>query len=650
MRRLPGRSWLLLTLPLLLAALSVKADDPPKTAVADLRYGVALFHYYQQDYVNAIAELMVADARDGIQGHSDNPELIAGGISLVFGMQNHAELIFSRILQDERRPQSVRDTAWFYLGKLYYTRGDWAAAERSFARVSQSLPPALRAQLQSLQINIRVHTNNYVTLKPNAIREKELRSWYPYTLYNLGAAHARAGEFEQAQGFFKALAALDLSSDPNTRKVQWALQDKSFTAMGYAYLAEKKYAAAIRQFTKVQLDGIYANQALLGYGWAAVAQEDYRKALQPWQLLRSRSLIYPAVQESLLALPYAYEKLNALGEAVAAYEQAEELFAREIQLIHTMRATLTEGELLTLIDTQPLTADEARKRLERTADTASDELVAVVTDDGQSWLKLDNTSIIKTRSTYISELFAQTRFQTAVLELRDLLRLQRLLQQWQPKLTAYGDLLAQKQQRRRQQEQQLSQSTFTTQIQQLQQQRDQLAARLARIIAADDYLALADDNTRALAERSSRAGQTLALMQAAGQETEALAQRQKMFAGILLWRAAQHYPIALVEQQRELAQIDAALSSVMQTQAHIDEIASTSLDIQPLLARLQTLQQETTSQLQATEQLIAQQARLLQQQVDQQLARHEQRLTHYLSQAHLAVARLYDAELRRQAQ
>lgn len=366
--------------------------------------------------------------------------------------------------------------------------------------------------------------------------------------------------------------------------------------------------------------------------------------------MRSRSLIYPAVQESLLALPYAYEKLNALGEAVAAYEQAEELFAREIQLIHTMRATLTEGELLTLIDTQPLTADEARKRLERTADTASDELVAVVTDDGQSWLKLDNTSIIKTRSTYISELFAQTRFQTAVLELRDLLRLQRLLQQWQPKLTAYGDLLAQKQQRRRQQEQQLSQSTFTTQIQQLQQQRDQLAARLARIIAADDYLALADDNTRALAERSNRAGQTLALMQAAGQETEALAQRQKMFAGILLWRAAQHYPIALVEQQRELAQIDAALSSVMQTQAHIDEISSTSLDIQPLLARLQTLQQETTSQLQATEQLIAQQARLLQQQVDQQLARHEQRLTHYLSQAHLAVARLYDAELRRQAQ
>src|SRR5687767_8871024 len=52
----------------------------PKSSVADLRYGVALYHYYQQDYLQSLSELMVADARDGIQGHADNPELIAGGV------------------------------------------------------------------------------------------------------------------------------------------------------------------------------------------------------------------------------------------------------------------------------------------------------------------------------------------------------------------------------------------------------------------------------------------------------------------------------------------------------------------------------------------------------------------------------------------
>ncbi len=646
MRLLRCRLLALLVSPLLATAFSVAAEEKPKTAVADLRYGVALFHYYQQDYVNAIAELMVADARNGIQGHSDNPELIAGGISLAFGMQNHAESVFSQILQDERRPQSVRDAAWFYLGKLYYTRGDWAAAEQSFNRVSADFKPALRAQLQALQINIRIRDKRYAELTPKTVEQSELRGWNPYALYNLGAAHAREGNFTQAQLFFNALADIDIAKDPRTRATQWALQDKSSTALGYSYLAEKKYAAAIREFTKVRLDGIYANQALLGYGWAAVAQEEYTTALQPWQLLRSRSLIYPAVQESLLALPFAYEKLNAQGEAVAAYELAEELLAREIQLIRDMRATLTEGELLTLIDAKPMAAEEARKALQN--DEEGQGLTAVIADDGQNWLKLDGTSIIKTRSAYMSELFAQTRFQTAVLELRDLLRLQRLLQNWQPKLIAYRELLLEKQALRGRQEQQLTQSAFALQAQQLQQRRDQFATRLQQIIAADDYLALADADTRALQERVTRAGQTIARMKAAGQQTDELAQRQKMFAGILLWRAAQHYPIALAEQQRELAQIDSALASVIKTQIHIDEITATSLDIQPVLARLQTLQQETATQLYVTEQLIAQQTRVLREQVDQQLASHEKRLKNYLSQAHLAVARLYDAELRRQ--
>ncbi len=646
MRLLRCRLLALLVSPLLATAFSVAAEEKPKTAVADLRYGVALFHYYQQDYVNAIAELMVADARNGIQGHSDNPELIAGGISLAFGMQNHAESVFSQILQDERRPQSVRDAAWFYLGKLYYTRGDWAAAEQSFNRVSADFKPALRAQLQALQINIRIRDKRYAELTPKTVEQSELRGWNPYALYNLGAAHAREGNFTQAQLFFNALADIDIAKDPRTRATQWALQDKSSTALGYSYLAEKKYAAAIREFTRVRLDGIYANQALLGYGWAAVAQEEYTTALQPWQLLRSRSLIYPAVQESLLALPFAYEKLNAQGEAVAAYELAEELLAREIQLIRDMRATLTEGELLTLIDAKPMAVEEARKALQN--DEEGQGLTAVIADDGQNWLKLDGTSIIKTRSAYMSELFAQTRFQTAVLELRDLLRLQRLLQNWQPKLIAYRELLLEKQALRGRQEQQLTQSAFALQAQQLQQRRDQFATRLQQIIAADDYLALADADTRALQERVTRAGQTIARMQAAGQQTDELAQRQKMFAGILLWRAAQHYPIALAEQQRELAQIDSALASVIKTQIHIDEITATSLDIQPVLARLQTLQQETATQLYVTEQLIAQQTRVLREQVDQQLASHEKRLKNYLSQAHLAVARLYDAELRRQ--
>jgi hypothetical protein len=635
---------------LMLAAVTANpadAKEQPKTSVADLRYGVALYHYYQQDYIAALAELMVADTRDGIQGHGDNPELIAGGVSLAFGMQHHAEGVFNEILQDERRPQSVRDAAWFYLGKLHYTRGDWSAAEQSFARVSSEFKPSLRAQMQALQINIRIRNKNYADLALDNIDTDELRAWSPYTFYNLGAAHAREGNFASAQKFFRKLAEIDLVENPQRRKEQWALQDKAYTAIGYSYLAEKKYAAAIREFTKVRLDGVFANQALLGYGWAAVAQEEYDEALRPWQLLRSRSLMYPAVQESLLALPYAYEKLGAQGEAVNAYQSAEELLAREIQLIRDMRATLTEGELLTLIGSEPLSAEDAKKVLH--PEVAQDgALTAVVTDDGQNWLKLDSTSIIKTRSAYLNELFAKNAFQTAVLDLRDLLRLQTLLQNWLPKLDAYRELLLQKQSNRERQEQQLAQHSASQQEQKLQAERAALAEQLERISSSENYMALADDETRALYGRIERGQQTIARMKAAGQDTSELETRAKMFGGILLWRAAQEYPAQLAAQQTELKVIDASLAQIAKTRQHIEEITATSMDIQPTLARLQILQKDVSAHLENTDQLIAQQSGLLRQQVDQQLAAHEKRLNNYLAQAHLAVARLYDSELRKQ--
>lgn len=635
---------------LLLAAAApcaVIAQEKPKTSVADLRYGVALYHYYQQDYISALSELMVADTRDGIQGHGDNPELIAGGVSLAFGMQHHAESVFTQILQDDRRPQSVRDAAWFYLGKLHYTRGDWAAAEQSFARVSNEFKPALRAQLQALQINIRIRNKNFTELALDKIDAKELRAWNPYVLYNLGAANARDGNFKTAQEFFSELAEIDVADQPQRRKEQWALQDKAYTAIGYSYLAEKKYAAAIREFTKVRLDGVFANQALLGYGWAAVAQEQYGEALKPWQLLRTRSLMYPAVQESLLALPYAYEKLGAQGEAVNAYQSAEELLAREIQLIRDMRATLTEGELLTLIGSEPVLAAEAKKMLRSDA-AGDDALTAVVTDDGQNWLKLDNTSIIKTRSAYLNELFAKNAFQTAVLELRDLLRLQKLLQQWQPKLVAYQELLLEKQARRSRQEQQLAQGVIAQNEQKLQSARDSLANQLQQISSSDNYIVLADTDTRELYSRIERAQHTIARMKAEGQDTRDLETRTNMFGGILLWRAAQQYPANLAEQQSQLRFIDDNLTRIAKTRRHIEDITATSMDIQPVLARLQVLQKEVDSQLMRNEKIITEQSGFLRQQVDQQLAAHEKRLNNYLAQAHLAIARLYDAELRKQ--
>src|SRR5690606_31673829 len=459
--------------------------------------------------------------------------------------------------------------------------------------------------------------------------------------------HARAGNFNNAQDFFEELADITIARNSRRKKEQWALQDKAYTALGYSFLAEKKYRAAIREFTKVRLEGAFANQALLGYGWAAVAQEEYDLALKPWQALRERSLMHPAVQESLLAIPYAYEKLNAQGEAVAAYHTAEELLTREIQLVKDMRATLTQGEILTLVGSDALANDEAKKIL-RGDNTAQGAPTAVITDDGQNWLKLDATSVIKTRSAYLNELFAKTLFQTAVLDLRDLLRMQKLLQHWQPKLEAYRELLLEKQSSRTRHEQGEAPRKLASKHQALAAERENFFARLSAIIDNENYVALADTDTRSLYQRVERGDKILAQMNAAGQNTTDAETRLAMFKGILLWQAAQEFPARVAAQQAELKAIDDALENIAQTRRRIEEVTLTSVDIQPIIVRLDVLRKDVDQNLQRIDQLIAQQSTALRNQVDAQLASHEQRLNNYLAQAHLAVARLYDAELRKQ--
>ncbi len=635
-----------------LLASAAPSIAPPKSSVADLRYGVALYQYYQQDYLQSLSELMVADARDGIHGHADNPELFAGGISLAFGMQNHAERLFSELLQENppqgvRRPQDVRDAAWFYLGKLQYARGDWAAAALSFDHVSNKFSADTLAEMRALQINLQIKNNDTASFGVKKIMESNLASWEPYVLYNLGAANARAGNMTVAQKYFRALANSTTETEGFERNEFLTMQDKTHTAIGYSLLQEKNYIWAIEEFQKVRLDGIESNQALLGYGWAAIAQEKYADAVKPWQLLQKRSLLFPAAQEALLALPFAYEKLNAPGDALREYESAELLLAQEINLVRDMRQTLTQGELLTLVGSKPVSASEF-KELERNRDPAT--LTAVVTDDGQNWLKINGTSIIKTRSIYLRELFAGNEFQTSVLDLRDLLKLQKLLLSWQPKLIAYSELLEQKQALRQLQEINLTQQSFSQKKTELLQARDSLMQRIDAIKANDDYIALADEQTRKSYGAVERSESTLQQMKAGAQDVAEYEDRLALVKGLLLWRASLNFVGNLWDSEANVKNIDVSLNKIKESREKIEKITASGVDIQPMLLRVQQQQTRLSDQLDDIEIEIAVRGEQLRLQVDKRLENHEKRLGRYLAQAHLAVARLYDTALRSQAQ
>ena len=96
--------------------------------------------------------------------------------------------------------------------------------------------------------------------------------------------------------------------------------------------------------------------------------------------------------------------------------------------------------------------------------------------------------------------------------------------------------------------------------------------------------------------------------------------------------------------------MDAAIASIKNSRAKIESITATGQDLQPLFARLQQQQTQVDKQLNDLNAVIDVRAEQLRRKVDAQLAAHEQRLNRYLAQSNLAVARLYDTALRKQAQ
>ncbi len=81
------------------------------------------------------------------------------------------------------------------------------------------------------------------------------------------------------------------------------------------------------------MEGPFSNKALLGVGWADAELNNYQRALVPWMALRSRDMLDSAVQESMLAIPYAMAKLDGISQAADHYLNAIEAFYEETNRI-----------------------------------------------------------------------------------------------------------------------------------------------------------------------------------------------------------------------------------------------------------------------------------------------------------------------------
>ena len=229
------RQW---ALPLAFALFGLA---PVAWGQADLREGVARYHYYQNDYLPALSELMVA-REQGALG-ADEGAVHEGAIRMAFGMSASAERMLESALSG--RPKQ-RDAARFYLGKLHYLRGDWAQATDAWARVGDALDPDLARERRALEWQWRLRTGQPDPVDPRVLWD-QLDEWAPVVLYNLGGAFARAGDRVQARRYYQAL--IDGAPSRQRQDAEYlALRDRANTALGFSALLAKDFERAEQAF------------------------------------------------------------------------------------------------------------------------------------------------------------------------------------------------------------------------------------------------------------------------------------------------------------------------------------------------------------------------------------------------------------------
>jgi len=589
------------------------ADDlPPPGKVRDLDYGDVLFRFFQDDYLGALVRLEAASDLGRMPHHDAEAESLSGGLYLSLGLHAEATRIFNRVL-DESVPGSVRDRARFYLARIGYQRGYYDQAWDSLSRISGALPGPLESERRLLEANVLMAQGRHSDAAA-VLRAAPADDWGAYARFNLGVALVRSGDAIEGQRWLEAVGTMPAASDE-----QRALRDRANLALGFARLQRREAEPAVAALTRVRLDGPFTNRALLGLGWAESDAKRPDRALVPWLELRERRLLDSAVQESYLAVPYAYAQLASNGQAARQYRYAIEAYGKEASRIdQSVDAIRAGGFLESMLEAAP-------------ADGSVDWL----------WQLQKLPDAPQTR--YLYHLLASHEFQEGLRNYRDLRIMRRNLEGWRESLAAFDEMVSTREQAASAIEPRRRDTLSSTNLAGLVLRQTALEQRVAGIESGRDVTALAT-------EAEGRGWRVLDDVQARidalppGAQRDALAERARLLRGTLLWQMDAGYKVRLHRVQTGLRETGQLLDSA-RSREQLVELAATQAprDTTGFAAQVRELAERVERigpRIDAAS--LAQQGVLAAIAV-RELESQKRRLASYATQAQFALAAIYDS-------
>ena len=589
-------------------------DSLPKLAVQDLHYGDVLFHFYVGDEFEALTRLEAYEHWQRMPHNEQDAALLAGGLYLSLGMHNEAGRRFASLLTD-KVPAAIRNRAWFYLAKVWYARGYYDRSEESLGKISGELAPDLEAERQHLLVNVLMRQNRFDEAAARLAHWQGPPDWMAFARFNLGVALVRQNRLAEADPVLTAVGTMGAAGSEMA-----ALRDKANLALGYAWLQANNAAAARSALERVRLAGPYSTRALLGMGWADAQLGQFREALTPWTELHERNLLDAAVQESYLAVPYAYGKLNANAQAAEFYESAIKSFDDEAQRIDGAVARIGQGHML----------DDLLG-----ADKQADQL-------GWFWQLKQLPDAPQSR--YLYSLLADNDFQEGLKNYRDLGFLADRLKHWDDGMEAYRAMIDTREQADAARLPRADALLADNAPAKLLAARAAIDSRLTAIETGADVAALGT------AEERVQWGKVRQLESAAadasGKDADSLqTERDKirLMKGVLYWRLDAQFKERNYAERRALRALDALLNQAQNRWVRVQHARSSvpgntgefAARIAALAARIAALKAQLAQSAQ-------QQDHYLEQLASTALLEQKDRLAAYEVQARFALADIYD--------
>jgi len=591
---------------------------PPHMGVHAPHYGDSLFYLFQGRYFTSVTGLMVSQQFERMSPHDDEAEILRGGLYLSYGMHREAGQVFASLIE-RGAPPPVRDRAWFYLAKIRYQRGLPAEAQDALARIDKPLPGALEEDRVLLQANVLMALDRYGDAGRVLEKVPPSSGASRYARYNLGVALIKSGDVAGGTAQLDGIGQLPAATDEFR-----SLRDKANVALGYAALQQGKGAEARTYLQRVRLEGMYSNNALLGFGWAAANQGQMKSALVPWGELAGRSPDDAAVLEAKLAVPYALTDLGAHSQALVLYRDAIAAFDKQGAALDAAVAAIRSGQLLDALVPQNRAGD------------AGDEM-------GWFWTigELPDVQGLPLNA-HLAQLVATHPFQESIKNYRDLLFLERNLRQWQGNLDVLRDMLANRSAGYAQRLPQIRERESELNLAGMQQRVAALQAEFARAEREADVAAFATARERELQQRLERVRATLEQAGDAPEFAQAR-ERHRRAAGALLWQQNEAFPVRLWNARKSMQALQADLE---RTQALDAALAAAQRDeparLDAFAQRLEALSARVDAALPRVATLAQQQQVAIQEMAVAELLRQKERLAEYSTQARFAVAQIVD--------